>query len=161
MKKTLLIASLLSIVLIGCKDSKEEAVESSEVTEMSRENDAHEVIALNNDIWVEEMQFNEGGKWKANLETTRGVNNMMEIVEGSKPGTVDDYHGMATKLNDEKNIVVKECTMEGASHDNLHTFLHPLIEKIDALGKVQKTEEGAKLQHSIHENLKWYFNYFE
>ena len=160
MKKTLFIASLLSIVLIGCKDNKNEADKTGEVTEMSRKG-AHEVVALNNDIWVEQMQLNEGGKWKANIETTKGVNNMMEIIEGSKPGTADDYHLIASKLNDEKNILVKECTMEGASHDNLHIFLHPLIEKIGALGKVEKIEEGAELQHSIHENLKWYFNYFE
>ena len=161
MKKILFIASLLSIAFIGCKDSGKKTTETIEVTEMSHGNEAHEVIALNNDVWVKEMQLNGGAKWKANLETTLGVNKMMEIVEGSKAETVDGYHALASKLNEEKNILVKKCTMEGASHDNLHTFLHPLIEKIGALGKVETKEEGAKLQHSIHENLKWYFNYFE
>src|SRR5690606_40529319 len=73
---------------------------------------------------------------------------MLNLVKTSDPKTVEDYHTLASKLNEDKNYVVKKCTMEGPSHDNLHVFLHPLIEKIEALGEVSTTDEGAKITRS-------------
>lgn len=163
MKKTLFIASLLSIAFVGCKDSKQESVETADTIEATHD-EIHvsdpEINLLNNS-WTAEMHLDEGRKWEANIETTQGVNNMLEIVDGTDPQTVEEYHTLAAKLNEEKNTVVRECTMEGPSHDNLHTFLHPLIEKIDALGKVATIEEGAELEVSIKENLDKYNDYFK
>lgn len=167
MKKTILTAAILSVFLIGCKDSKTTDSETSAETEMVHDSEAvhehdsdHEEVALNN-AWVNEIQLDNGSKWVANLETTEGVDNMLNLLKTSNPETVEAYHQLASKLNEEKNIVVKKCTMEGASHDNLHVFLHPLIEKIGALGKVSSTDEGAEVTASIKENLEGYFDYFK
>ena len=100
-------------------------------------------------------------KWQANPETTVGVNNMLKLLKSGDLKTVADYHNLASQLNEEKNFVIKECTMKGASHDNLHIFLLPLIEKIDALGKVSTTTEGSEITASIEENLNGYYNYFK
>ena len=121
---------------------------------------AEETHALNN-AWVNEIKLDNGNKWEANLETTEGVDKMLNLVKSSAPKTVEDYHALASKLNEDKNVVVKKCTMEGPSHDNLHVFLHPLIEKIEALGKVSNTDEGAETLASIKENLEGYYNYFQ
>ena len=121
---------------------------------------AAETHAMGN-AWVNEIKLNNGNKWEANLETTEGVDKMLNLVKSSDPKTVEDYHALASKLNEEKNYVVKKCTMEGPSHDNLHVFLHPLIEKIEALGKVSSTDEGAEVTASIKENLEGYYNYFQ
>ena len=51
--------------------------------------------------------------------------------------------------------------MQGVSHDNLHVFLHPLIQKINHLKKTKTTESGAKTVASIVENLDAYTNYFK
>ncbi|MGB3343005.1 MAG: hypothetical protein WBA61_03755 [Aequorivita sp.] len=166
MKKTILTAAILSVFLIGCKDNKSTNSETSVETEMVHEHEAdnerdhdHDGMALNN-AWVNEIQLDNGSKWEANIETTEGVETMLQQIETSNPETVEDYHKLASKLNDEKNTVVKKCTMEGPSHDNLHVFLHPLIQKIEALGMVSTADEGSEIITSIKENLDAYYNYF-
>ncbi|HLW32050.1 MAG TPA: hypothetical protein VKX40_07295 [Aequorivita sp.] len=167
MKKTILTAAILSVFLIGCKDNKSTNSETSVETEMVHEHEAeadhdgdHDGMALNN-AWVNEIQLDNGSKWDANLETTQGVETMLQELETSNPETVADYHQLASKLNDEKNTVVKKCTMVGPSHDNLHVFLHPLIDKIAALGKVTSVDEGSEITVSIKENLDAYYDYFK
>jgi len=166
MKKTILTTAIVSALLIGCNETKHKTentdiVETTEgVHEHEMEEMAKETHTMNN-AWVNEIKLDNGSKWEANLETTEGVDKMLESVKASDPKTVEDYHFLASKLNEDKNVVVKKCTMEGASHDNLHVFLHPLIEKIEVLGKVSSTDEGAAITASIKENLEGYYNYFQ
>lgn len=166
MKKVIFTLAVLSALMISCKDNQTTNAETSLETEVQheaeivKEHQEHDEMALNND-WVKEIQLNNGSKWDANLETTKGVENMTNLIKASDPKSVEDYHNLASKLNDEKNFVVKECTMEGASHDNLHVFLHPLIEKIGALGKVATVDEGSEITTSIRENLDAYSDYFK
>lgn len=162
MKKTILSLAIISALLMSCNETKQKD-ETVEITEAVHENHGEEMAAethaMNND-WVNEIKLDTGSKWEANAETTEGVEKMLELLKTSETKTVETYHTLASSLNDVKNFVVKECTMKGASHDNLHVFLHPLIEKIDALGKITTVEEGANIKKSIKENLDKYYNYF-
>lgn len=166
MKKIILTTAIISALLIGCNETKtkEESTDIVETTEGVHEHEmeamAAEMHSMNN-AWVNEIKLDNGNKWQANMETTDGVNKMLSMIKSSDLKTVEDYHSLATKLNEVKNFVVKECTMKGPSHDNLHVFLHPLIEKIEALGKVSTTDEGADVTASIKENLDGYYNYFQ
>lgn len=170
MKKTILSLAILSAVLVSCNETKQKH-ENSDIVETENHHDAsaplsnHEEMAAEthamDNAWVNEIKLDNGNKWEANLETNEGVDKMLNLVKTSDPKTVEDYYTLASKLNEDKNYVVKKCTMEGPSHDNLHVFLHPLIEKIEALGKVSTTDEGAKITASIKENLEGYYNYFQ
>lgn len=166
MKKTILSLAILSALLISCNETKhkQENTDTVETTEGVHEHELEEMAAETHamdNAWVNEIKLDNGNKWEANLETNEGVDKMLNLVKTSDPKTVEDYHTLASKLNEDKNYVVKKCTMEGPSHDNLHVFLHPLIEKIEALGKVSTTDEGAKITASIEENLEGYYNYFQ
>ncbi|MDX1328296.1 MAG: hypothetical protein R3299_11390, partial [Arenibacter sp.] len=114
-----------------------------------------------NTNWVEEMSLNNGTKWEANLETTTGIADMAKLVAETKTISVEDYRNLGNGLNEVKNNIVKECTMTGASHDNLHVFLHPLIQKIEQLQKTDDTETAAKIKESINGHLKSYYTYFD
>ena len=172
MKKAILTTAIISALLIGCNETKHknESIDIVETTEGVHEHDASTTLSMeemasenhsmNND-WVNEIKMNNDTKWDANLETTQGVDKMLSLVETTNAKTVEDYQALASNLNETKNFVVKECTMKGASHDNLHVFLHPLIEKIETLGKVSNTNEGAEVTASIKENLEGYYNYFQ
>ena len=163
MKKVILTTAILTALLISCneKHQKHEATEASEMVQEQKETRmAAESISFNNN-WVNEIKLNNGSKWEANLETTQGVDKMLGLIKINDPLTVEDYQDLASKLNDEKILVIKECTMKGPSHDNLHVFLQPLIEKIDALLQVSTTDEGSRIIASINENLEEYTNYFK
>ncbi len=166
MKKTILTTAIISALLISCNETKHkqgstDIVETTEgVHEHEMEEMAVEIHSLNN-AWVNDIKLDNGNKWQANMETTEGVDKMLNLVNDSEPKTVEDYHNLASRLNEDKNFVVKKCTMEGPSHDNLHVFLHPLIEKIEALGKIETVYEGSEVTASIKENLEGYYNYFQ
>ncbi|EGV44796.1 hypothetical protein BZARG_217 [Bizionia argentinensis JUB59] len=167
MKKTILTIAMMALIFSSCNNNKKEEPVAEQNTEEKVDAVSHEKHeqhqehrALNNN-WMNEIQMDNGSKWLANIETTDGVNDMLELISESKTETVEDYLGLANKLNERKNTLVKECTMTGPSHDNLHVFLHPLIEKTDALLETKTTEEGSEILKSITDNLNAYKTYFQ
>ena len=83
------------------------------------------------------------------------------MLNVNNPKELNDYHTIADALNEEKNYVIKECTMKGSSHDNLHVWLLPLIEKIDALKEANTLAEAQHIYKSIEQNVNAYNDYFE
>lgn len=109
---------------------------------------------------MSQIQLDNGSKWKANIETTEGIQAMSSRIEEDESNSIKHYKKLASDLNDIKNNIIKECTMEGESHDNLHLFLVPLADKIEALGEVNSVHEGAEITREIREHLEIYYNYF-
>ncbi len=153
------------LALVSCKDSKNEAdkteVENVEqIIKATKDHHHEEVSDVYANSWRSEMKFNNGKKWEANAETNEGVVKMQNNVK-SQSNTLEDYHKLAEQLNKDKNYVVKNCTMKGASHDNLHVWLLPLMAKIEALSETKTVEDAAKIKHSIEENINEYTTYFQ
>lgn len=167
MKKTLLSIAMMAFILSSCNNNKKEETATDkntteEVEVVSHQNhETHQTSDVLSNNWMNEIQTDNGERWAANIETTDGVNDMLKLISESKTETVEDYLSLATKLNERKNTLVKECTMKGSSHDNLHVFLHPLIEKIDVLLEIETTEKGSETLKSIIDNLNAYNAYFK
>ncbi len=164
MKQLILIISLLAF--IGCKDKKHSETETHNEnhethTEATHKQHQDKDATSHDNLWMKDMQLNNGEKWVANNETNEGVERMQAILKAQQTVTMEDYHKLADQLGEAKNYVVKECTMKGASHDNLHVWLVPLIEKIEALSETKMLEDAAKIKHSIIENINSYNNYFK
>ena len=160
MRKSLIAIAVLSLA-ISCKEIKKENSSQADTTTEIVDHNSHagETQDLDN-AWVNEMVMDNGAKWRANKETTDGVREMLSLINDNKASTAEAYRKLGDGLNGIKNTVVKECTMEGASHDNLHVWLHPLIEKIKLLQKAESSEAGAKLTSNIKNHLEGYFDYF-
>lgn len=142
MKKSTILILLMALIFTSCKNNKSQ----------------NEVLSTQ---WMNDIQLNDGKKWDANIETTEGVLKMQDILKAQNTATIEDYHELANQLNEVKNKMVKECTMEGASHDNLHIWLYPLIEKVSALAKANTLDEASALKNSIVDNLNAYSTYFK
>ena len=155
MKKSIIIILLITTVVASCKNNDKK--EESEIPQEAAQEQVDDLLSTE---WMKEIQLNNGAKWEANIETTEGARKMQELLKTQTTSTLDDYHQFASKLNDVKKKVVKECTMKGASHDNLHIWLYPLIEKIAALSKTNDLGEASKIKQSIEENIDAYNTYF-
>lgn len=169
MKKTLLSIAMMAFIFTGCNDNKKaaQAVDHDshhEVENVSHDDhdDDHHLSddGLGNN-WTSEIETNDGAKWEANPETNEGVQKMQSLLKTQPTKTLEDYYTLAEQLNSDKNYVVKNCTMKGASHDNLHVWLLPLIAKIEALSETQSLEDASKIKHNIEENVNKYADYFE
>lgn len=143
MKKVFLMIAVISLTLTSCSDGKKQT------------------DPVLNDNWKKEIKLDNGAKWEANLETTVGVSDMLKLIKEHNDTSLEGYLALGKKLNERKNTLVKECTMEGPSHDNLHIFLYPLIEKIDLLLKAASEKEAKDIVSSITDNLKAYNTYFK
>jgi hypothetical protein len=161
MKHVIFIISLL--VLISCKDSEDKDLKTNagsiETTTLEHSNE--EASNLYDNSWKGIIETNNGSKWQANAETNEGIEKMQELVKTHSTSSLKNYYQLASNLNTVKNKVVKECSMKGASHDNLHVWLLPLIDKIEALSEVKTMEDAEKLKHSIEENINAYSAYFK
>jgi len=146
---------LIATLISSCKYSEkhEDVKTTSEIIQ-----DETDLLST---AWMDDIQLENGKKWDANLETTEGVQKMQDLLKVEVTTSIEDYHQLASQLNDVKNNVLKECTMKGASHDNLHIWLYPLIEKIAALSETNTIEEASKIKQSISENLDVYSDYFK
>jgi len=112
----------------------------------------------------EQLKLNNGKRWKANPETTTGVNNMikkMEVFSSSKNvKTQKNYNELSKGLRAEMNLIFDNCSMKGKAHDNLHTFLVPIFGYLKQL-------EGSELNNckngftELNQQLKKYAIYFE
>ncbi|WP_417236372.1 hypothetical protein [Bizionia paragorgiae] len=162
MKHVILTLSLLAFV--GCKDSKSQDTKTESVEHSAaihNDHEGHDASGVYANAWVNEIQKDNGEKWQADDTTNEGVKNLENIINSVTPSTLEEFHKLAEQLNEQKNFLVKNCTMKGASHDNLHVWLHPLIEKINALLKTETVEDAAKITNSIEENINAYSDYFK
>ncbi len=146
---------------ISCKETNKKNPAEVKTTVETIDHENHSSMSpVLNDTWINDIILNNGIKWSANTETTDGVREMLNLIKDNKTTTTDDYKKLGIALNNVKNTVVKECTMKGASHDNLHVWLHPLIEKIALLQKVENAEKGEQLTSNIKKHLEGYYEYF-
>jgi len=138
MKKTALSIALISLFFASCKQAPKEYQKN---TEAQTETQTVETEHHPDGDRVNEIVVNNGIKWQANQETTDGVIVMLSLINESKLSSSADYKKLGDALNGVKNTEVKECTMKGASHDNLQVWYHPLIEKVELLQNTKSIEE--------------------
>jgi hypothetical protein len=148
---------LTTFLIFGCEQDKKESTKENEVNQSKG---IQTTTKTTENLWLEEIVLNGDSKWNANKETTEGVEKMILLIKKDNSQTMEDYKNLANQLNEQKNYIVKECTMTGASHDNLHVFLLPLITKIKELENTNSVEEGAVKKVAILEHLEEYHNYF-
>lgn len=154
MKSSVIIFLFLSTLFLGCKEEQKEVNPESASEEIS------EVSNMKAIDWKSQIQLDAGTQWQANDETTEGIQNMAEMIENSTASGAEDLRQLGHSLNKEKNLLIKRCTMKGPSHDNLHIYLEPLINKISLLMEVKTVEKGEQLVSEITDHLNAYQNYF-
>ena len=159
MMKYLIFIIALSI-FFGCKNHEKQNT-LKETNTPSTITDNSEDFEVYKNSWINEIKTNNTEKWLANNETNEGVENMINSLNTIKTNTLEDYKILAKELNLNKNYIIKNCTMTGEPHENLHVWLLPLMAKIEALSEAKTIKEAAKLKQSTAENINKYNTYFK
>ncbi len=109
----------------------------------------------------EHLHLNDDQKWKVNPETTKGIENLMELVQTlDMESNHSEYLDLKEKLMDEVRLIFKECTMEGEAHDQLHIYLKGVIKRINKIDKGSSHQRYENLL--VLEQVLYEFNtYFE
>lgn len=104
------------------------------------------------------IELNNGQKWVVNAEMKP------YILEGEQlllnyDGT--DYKQLAEGLKAKNKGLIKSCTMDGKSHDELHKWLHPHMQLIDALDDAENKEDADKIIAELTSSFQTYHANFQ
>ena len=106
------------------------------------------------------ISLNNGNPWKANPETTNGIENMKKkMASFNIDSNLNLYDNLVDDLTEEFLIILEKCTMKGESHDQLHNYLLPIkIMFKDLLNTNIKERQKTFYKLSSHlENYKYFF----
>lgn len=109
---------------------------------------------------TEKLALNNNQKWEVNQEMKPYIENGELLVNQFLQEKRTDYKALAQQLKEENNKLIKSCTMDGASHDALHKWLHPHLELVNTLENATEKEKGEELVTKTADSYKTYHQYF-
>lgn len=152
MKK--LIGLLMSAFLIaGCCNKEDSNVIVVEVVE-------EETATLHHEDDGEALGLNNGSKWLINDEMKPFVQETEAAVNQFSPTESADYEGLVELLKEKNTALIKSCTMEGESHDELHKWLHPHLELVSELEQAEGDDQ-VKIVRQLKGSFETFHHYFE
>jgi len=105
-----------------------------------------------------QIELNNGQKWKVNSEMTPYILGAEQILMGYNGS---DHKGLAEQLKAKNEGLIKSCTMDGKSHEELHKWLHPHMQLIEDLDDAESAEEADIIIDKLKTSFQTYHKYFE
>lgn len=154
MRKHFLMGILSMLLMASCNNkskSKTEATNSPNETEITTADleQAWSLIALDGTQ-----------RWLVNKEMKPYVKKGEELVNNFIKSDSKDYKELGIAVTDQNNNLIKSCTMDGKSHDELHNWLHPHLEITKALTEEADKIRARELVSQLQESYKQYHLYF-
>jgi len=108
-----------------------------------------------------QIELNEGQKWKVNEEMKPHIEQGQALLNTYVAESDTDYKKLAANLQEQNSNLIKSCTMDGKSHDELHKWLHPHLELIKELSNANSPEEAAAITKELQTSFEVYSAHFE
>jgi hypothetical protein len=105
-----------------------------------------------------QIDLNNGQKWKVNLEMAPFILEAEQILLQYND---NDFLALAEQLKNKNKGLIKSCTMDGKSHEELHKWLHPHMQLIESLGAAENKEEANKIISELKASFQTYHNFFQ
>lgn len=150
MKKVFLLA-LGTLVLASCNKTAEKSTTTEEVVT----HEEHQ-ISENSDA----LTLNNNEKWVVNEEMKPHLLKGEQAVNSFIDSNSTDYAKLAEEVKEQNNQLIKSCTMDGESHDQLHNWLHPHLEITKKLAEETDAEKSKALVEELKASYKVYHEYF-
>jgi len=143
---------LLTITLYSCNNTVDDEGSEGKVSmiPIEHEHGNDEVIVLNN-----------GEKWKVDENMMAHIRNMENDITAFKTSEVKNYSVLASQLERNIELLTSNCTMEGQAHDELHKWLIPYIETVEAFSESTKNNGAAEQLAQIEKSFITFNQYFE
>lgn len=106
------------------------------------------------------IALNDGEKWVVTEAMKPFVQKGSELVTEYIQTEQTDYKALAQALADQNSQLIKSCTMEGKSHDELHKWLHPHLELVKTLENAPEATEADAIVLQLEDSYQLYHQYF-
>ncbi len=107
------------------------------------------------------LSLNEGKKWNVNNEMKPHIEEARKMVANYIADEDNDYELLHTRLKKQNELLIKSCTMKGASHDELHKWLHPHITLVKSLGEADNSDAAQEYVALLETSFNNYSDYFD
>ena len=103
-------------------------------------------------------------KWRADEATSASIESMQQLMDafdtGKNVGDIVAFQELGKTMNGELNTLFRQCTMTGPPHDELHTFLTPIMKDVKIL-QGTNIEASTAAQLRLKDRLEVYQTFFE
>ncbi len=158
MKKIILL-SVTTLFIISCNNNNTENKTPNQDTVAAATTTHQEANDTTNA--EETIELDNGQKWKINAEMKPHILAMQNITEAYIKDNSKDYKFLAKQLKEKDDALIKSCTMDGKSHDELHKWLHPHLERVEALEKAENEQKANEIVSQIKKSFDIFHQYFQ
>ena len=129
---------LATLFLFSCNTKTEQEPTADQPTV---ETEVHEHVT------DEPLQLNEGQKWKVDDNMMVHIAQMeQDIASLDQP---KDFEQLSENLNKNLGLLTSNCTMKGQAHDELHKWLLPYIDLVEAFATDKSVDNYTAIQNSF------------
>lgn len=150
-RPTLILVSVCSIVLWGCKNSTTDTTKKTVTENAVHEHEEHS----------DAIELDNGKKWKVNADMLPFILNGKEIIEKYLADGSADYSKLGSELQHQNDQLTSSCTMTGKAHDELHKWLVPMLDLVVELQEAKGEKEAKNTIDKIKMAYSNFGNYFE
>ncbi len=108
-----------------------------------------------------QLTLNNGAKWQVDANMKIYLTKSMEIFEKYQLNKETNYQKLAADIEEQNQLLTKNCTMQGKAHDALHTWLVPHLELVGKLKTTQAQDESISIINKIALSFGTFNKYFE
>lgn len=109
----------------------------------------------------ETILLNNGEKWIVNKEMKPYIQAGENLLSAYVAAHSEDYKNLAEQLKEKNSLLIKSCTMQGKSHEELHKWLHPHLDLVVALGKAESQQQANELVAQLQQSFHLFHQYFQ
>lgn len=109
----------------------------------------------------EPIELNNGTKWEVNLEMKAPLTAGEELVNAYIESNQNDSKTLAQQLKEQNDKLIKSCTMDGKSHDELHKWLHPHLELVKELANATDESTSKEIVLKLQSSYQVFHQYFD
>ena len=103
-------------------------------------------------------------KWQADAATSASIESLQQLLEVfdscQNVGDIEAFQELGKTMNGQLNTLFRQCTMTGPTHDELHTFLAPIMKDVKVL-EGNNIEASTSAQLRLKDRLALYQTFFE
>ncbi len=116
------------------------------------------ITKINNPYHIE---LNDGKKWKVVPEMMAIIRSMETQVNEFQGKEIDQHINNALKLQHKVDSLTSNCTMTGKAHDELHKWLLPYLDMVDAYNHANNQEDADSIFLEIKNSFVNMNQFFE
>jgi hypothetical protein len=109
----------------------------------------------------EQIVLVNGQRWKVNEEMKPHVEQGMAILNNFLSKEVGSHKQLADDLKEQNNNLIRSCTMDGQSHDELHKWLLPHMELVKELSEAESEQEVTDVLNRLKASYDVYTAHFD